>query len=143
MPQRVATEGVTSEQNNVGQQHERTDTDAEAISEPTGLPDIEKQNDNKNQRQVQEVAVNILEDERKGTLTEVLLARFTDGTGGRVGPKSLVVSATIVIASDAESAGGPEDEECSREWKERREPRRLAAKPGVQRISPQLRRVEG
>ena len=54
--------------------------------------------------------MDILDDQRERALTEVGLARLADSAGRRIGPERLVVSAAVLIASEAESAGRPEDQ---------------------------------
>ena len=58
-------------------------------------------------REVQEVAVDVLEDQRERALAAVALARLADGAGRRIGPERLVVGAAVVIAGEAEAAGRP------------------------------------
>ena len=66
--------------------------------------------------------MDVLEDERKRLLAEVLLARLADGAGRRIGPERLVVGAAIVVAGEAEAARRPEDQERGRKRQRRRPP---------------------
>ena len=68
----------------------------------------------KMQRQVEEIAVDVLEDQRERVLAAVALARLADGAGRRVGPERLVVGAAVVVAGEAEAARRPEDQQRRR-----------------------------
>ena len=75
--QRVAAEGVAAEQDDVGGQHQGADADAEGglaggrIGEPQRLPHVVGEEDQEDQRQVEEVAVDVLEDQRERALAAV------------------------------------------------------------------------
>src|SRR5262249_31115964 len=90
MAQRMASEGVAAQQGHVRQQHQRADADAEAAVKPKRLPDVVGQQEDEDQREVEEVSMDILQDQRKGALAEITRARLADRAGGRVRPKSLV-----------------------------------------------------
>src|SRR5262249_48480822 len=83
------------------------------------------------QPQVQEIAMNVLQDQGKTALTPVALARLADRAGGGIGPESLVVSPAIVVASDAETARRPEDKQGGREDQPGRPPERLPPEPAM------------
>ena len=85
--------------------------------------------DQENQREIQKIAVNVLDDEGEGTLAEIFFARFADGARRRVGPERFVVCAAIVVTSEAESAGRPEDEHGAGDRD--RQPFGKLAEPGV------------
>ena len=94
-------------------------------------------------RDVQEIAVDVLDDEREPALAEVLLARLADGASGRIRPERLVVGAAVVVAGEPEPDRSPENQRRGREVQERRPPRRLrrSAEPRVRRRAEQQRRV--
>jgi len=73
--------------------------------------------------------VDVLDDEREGTLTEIFLARLADGTSRRVRPERFVICAAIVIAGETESAGGPEYEHGA--GNSEGQPVRELAEPGI------------
>ena len=110
MPQRMAAERVAAEQHHVHQQHQRADADAEAVVEPQRLPHVVRQKHHEQQREIQEVAMDVLQDQREVALAPVVLARLADGAVGRIGPEGFVVGAAIVIAGEAEAAGKRQDE---------------------------------
>ena len=58
--------------------------------------------------------MDVLHDEGKGTLAQIRRSRFAHGAGGRIGPKGLIVSTSIIIAGKPEPAGRPQDQECGR-----------------------------
>ena len=113
MAQRMTTERVTAEQNNIHGQHQRADADAErsracGISEPYSFPSIVRQKDQEQQRDVKKEAVNVLHDERERMLAAIALPRFTDGARGRVAPERFVISSAVVVASRPESPRSPQ-----------------------------------
>src|SRR6266851_7110767 len=105
MAERMATESVPAEQDNINRKHDGADADAERTAaghrtvEPKGFPNVVTQNQNENEREIQKIAVHILHDQRERTLTEISFARFADRARGRVGPKRFVVSAPVIVAS--------------------------------------------
>src|SRR2546430_1893232 len=148
MTKRVATKSVTAEQNHVHRQHHRSETDAEGgiarrrVGKPHRFPDIMAEENQKEQRHIQKVSVNVLHDERKGSLAAIRLARLAHGAGRRVGPERFVVSAAIVVTGQPEPARRPENEECRRKRQPRRPPARLPSEPTVGGISKKFRRRE-
>ena len=99
---------VAAEQHDVGRQHERADADAERhragrrIGEPERLPHVVGEDQQDRQRQEQEVAMDVLQDERKRVLAPVARARLADGARRRIGPERLVVRAAVVVAGEPE-----------------------------------------
>ena len=57
------------------------------------------------ERQIQEVAMDVLQDERERVLAPVARSRFTDRARRRIGPERLVVRAAVVVAGEAEAGG--------------------------------------
>ena len=73
--QRVAAERVAAEQDDVDGEDERAEADAEVacpsrVGEPERLPRVVREDDEEDQREVQEVAVDVLQDERERALAE-------------------------------------------------------------------------
>jgi hypothetical protein len=68
MTQRVAPEGVARKQHDIYGQDKCSNTDAEfrasglGIQKPKGTPNIHCENDQKHQRKIQKIAMNILQD---------------------------------------------------------------------------------
>jgi len=63
--------------------------DAVRAGEPHALPGVVREEQEEREGKVEEVAVDILEDEREGALAEKSFARFADGAVGWVGQKAL------------------------------------------------------
>src|SRR5438105_4247968 len=144
--QRVAAQRVAAEEDHVHGQHERAQADAEGdaarhgIGEPHRLPDVVEKDDEEHQGEVEEVAVDVLQDERERALAEVALAWLAHRARRRIGPECLVVRAAVVVAGHAEAAGGPQDEQGGRERQRHRPPCRPEAEPPV--LSEEEGRVE-
>lgn len=112
MPQAVAAECVQAEANDIRGQHERSDADAEtgdAVSprEPERIPRVVSKEQKEKYREIKEVSVNILKDQRKLAFAPIAGTRFSDSACGRIGPHRLVVRTSIVITRKSKTAGGP------------------------------------
>src|SRR5512141_2542239 len=143
----MTAERVSAEQNHVGCEEECAQRDAEMrvasiVGEPHRLPRVMPQEDQKNQREVEEVAMNVLNDQRKRSLSPVFLPRFSHRTRRGIGPERLVVRAAVVVAGETKPCGKWQDYESRREWQKRRPPEWFGAKPRRGRIAEQERRVE-
>ena len=57
------------------------------------------------EREIQKISMNVLQDQRKFSLAAIVVTRLAYGTCRRVGPKRFVISAAIVVAGEAKSAG--------------------------------------
>src|SRR5947209_6872921 len=113
------------------------------VCEPKGLPNIERENGDKNQRQIKKIAVHILHDQREGIFDKVIMARFSDRAGERVGPESLVVRAAIVVAGKTKPARDPKDQKGRGPEQPLGPPGRFWAEPAVRGVAKKLRRVKG
>ena len=119
-----------------------------ARASPNGVDPQEEQRD---ERQVQEVPVEVLEDEREARLHRVLAMdrRLADGAARRVGEVEAVVGLPVVVAGGPEAERDPQDQEPGAEpataaSRERsaartaatgsRRPRTAVPKSGVQRM---------
>src|SRR5229473_4369438 len=99
----MAAERIAGQENRVSGQDQSSDADAKSVFKPHGLPGVVSQKHDENQCEIEEVAMYVLKDKRKGSLAEILLARLAHRAGRWIGPKRLVVCAAIVVASDTES----------------------------------------
>src|SRR5205085_10394903 len=147
-PKGMTAEGVAAEEHQVRRQHACTDSDAELATpigqrEPERLPYIRREDDEEEQRDVHEIAMDVLHDQRERALAEIRLARLANGAVRRIGPERLVVRAAIVIARHPEQPGKRQDQQRRREYEPRRPPPRLRAQERVRRAAEQLWRVEG
>src|SRR5262245_65168254 len=116
MPQRMTAERVTTQEHDIQSQHEGADANTKPLAstawldKPHGFPDVVRQKTEQHDSQIKKVAMNILEDEGKGMLAQILLSGFDHSTGRGVSPERFVISASIVVASQAEQSRRPEDE---------------------------------
>ena len=92
---------------------ESADADAKPAVEPERIPHVASQNYKKHQGEIKKIAVDILQDQRKGSFAQVCLPRLANGARRRIGPKSLVISPSIVVARHAKSPGRPENQHRS------------------------------
>ena len=144
----MTTKSVAAEQNNIHRQHQRADADPERslsgrrIGEPHRFPDIVREHENEEEREIEKIAMHVLHDERERTLAEVSVARFADRAGRRIGPESFVIGAAIIITGEPKTARRPENEERRRKEEPGRPPKRFRAEPTVRRSAKNLRRIK-
>ena len=105
----MTTKCIPAEENDVNREHDCAHADPESMVEPESFPNVVTQNQDENEREIQEIAMHVLHDERKRALTEIGFARFTNRAGGRVRPESFVIRAAIVIAGQPKSARRPQN----------------------------------
>src|SRR5687767_4455174 len=84
--------------------------------------------------------MNVLQNQRERTFATIRFSRLTNGAGWRVGPEGFVISAAIVVAGDPKSCRRPQNQYCRSQ--QCRKPGRRFAKPGMRRISEELRGIE-
>ena len=83
------------------------------------------------EREIKEVAMEVLKDQRKGIFAQVALARLADGARGGIGPEGFVVGAAIVVAGQAKARRGPKDEKRGRERQPAGPPTRFGTEKAV------------
>ena len=97
----------------------------------------------KNQREIKKIAMNILKNQRKFSLAAIIVAtaarRLADGARGRVSPESFVIRAAIVVAGKSKSGRRPENQKCGRKRQPIGNPARFRTEQRVRRIPKQLR----
>ena len=148
MPKRVAPQRVAAEQDDVRREDERPDPDAERhgpgrrVLEPQGVPDVEAQEHEQREREDEEVAVQVLHDQRERVLAPVARSRLAHAARRRVVPERLVVGAAIVVAGQPEADRRPQDQERRREGHRIRPPARPRPQEAVRRVSEDLGRIE-
>jgi len=112
----MTTKCVTAEEHDVDRQDERADADAERsfsspwIREPHRFPDINRKDDDEDERQIKKVAVHVLHDQREGTLAEIRFARFPDSARWRISPEGFVIGPAIIITGQSKSARRPKNQ---------------------------------
>src|SRR5262249_45317480 len=128
VPQGVAAERETGEQYYVGEHDERTDTDAETVSrlrparsinarpEEECLNRVPGEHDEEEEREIQSIAMDVLEQERPVVLAPVRFSRLADRTGGRVLPEGAVVRLAVVVAGQAKDARKCQDQKAGGKW---------------------------
>src|SRR5712691_656083 len=148
MPERVTTKGVSAKQINIHREHDCTDADAKRsfstrrIDKPKRLPHVVSQNKDKKKCNVQKVAVNVLHDEREGTLAEISFARLPHCARRRVCPKGFVISAAVVITGEPKSARRPQNQKRRRKQQPRGPPTWFWSQPTVRRVTENFRRIK-
>src|SRR5260370_19177033 len=125
----MTPECIAARENRVSGQDQSSDADAKSVFKPHSLPGVMSQKHDEDQCEVEEVAVYVLKDKRKGSLAEIFLARFAHRAGWWIGPKRFVVCAAIVVAGDTESTRRPQHQHRARDPE--RHPVRHAPDPGT------------
>src|SRR5262249_44748022 len=98
VPQGMARERVERKQDDVGGQHERAETHAEASIKREGADGVDAQKNDEEDSNIEEVAVDVLEDERKLRLAAVGMPTFSDGARRRVEEEGPIVGLSVVVA---------------------------------------------
>src|ERR1700722_3909322 len=91
MPQRIARQRVRRQQDDVDEQHERADAHPKFSVPPERVVRVFPQKCEKNDREIERVAMQILQNERKLCFTAVRAFRLTNGTRRRIGEKRAIV----------------------------------------------------
>src|SRR2546421_176566 len=98
----MAAERVAGEESDIEGEDDGAQADAEmgafgishAIAvggKPERLPYIPGQKKQKGQCEIEEIAVQVLKDQRQAILTPIAFPRLADGAGNRIGPEGFVV----------------------------------------------------
>ena len=109
MAQGMATEGIAAEEEHVEAQDDRSQADTEAcftgssIGKPHAPVGIVGQEEEKADRDVEKVAMDVLDDQRQGVLSEIAFPRFADRARWRVRPEGLVLRAPVVVAGQSKT----------------------------------------
>ena len=111
VPKRMASKRVSTKQEHVQAKHDCAHPDAKLVIgslsiflKPKSAPRVPAQEAKKQQCEIQEVAMDVLNDEGERVFAAIAFSRFTDSTGWRVGPESFVVSPAVVITRHAEAS---------------------------------------
>src|SRR5215472_3718124 len=112
MPQRVAGERVKREQCYVQSEDKRANADSELPAEGKRTNGVVPEKAKKKNRQIEKVAMNILQDERKRSFAAILaVGRFADGARGRIEKKRAVVSFAVVITGSSKTQRSEKNEQ--------------------------------
>ena len=112
--QGVAREQVKTQQNNVGEQHQRAQANAEVAVPPEGDNCIFPQETQEDHGKIKEIAVEILQDEWELRLAAVFMARLAHGTGRWIKEEGPVIRFPVVIARHAETQRKRQDQQRRR-----------------------------
>src|SRR4029450_5090634 len=112
------------------------------IDKPERLPNVIRQDQNEQERQIEKIAMHILHDERERMLAPVTLTRLSHRARWRIGPKRFVVSAAIIITGEPEATRCPKNKKRRRKDEPGGPPCRLRSKPTVWRITKQFGRIK-
>src|SRR5207244_388790 len=93
-------------------------------------------------RDVEEVSMDVLDDQRERALAAVSLARLAHGARWRASPEGLVVRAAVVVAGETEKSRERQNQESGREGQPSGPPPWLRTEPRVWRVAEQLWCVE-
>src|SRR6266481_1125887 len=117
MAERMTGKRVERKERNVDRQDERADTNSEmALEKERADGVVPKKNDEQN-REIEKVAMDILEDERKRGFPAIIAAgRLANGTSGRIEEKRAVVRFAVIVAGRAKAERSSENQQCRREW---------------------------
>jgi len=139
----LATERVPTEENDVQCEDKATHSDAEAIGKPESFDCIPREHADKHDRDIHEVAVNVLNAQRPRTFADVTFPRFPDGTARWVGPKGFVIGSAVVIGRSSGSRRAPHRINMAGEYGSHVGHHvGSGPKPGVFGIAPNFRRIE-
>src|SRR5580658_1075242 len=117
MPQRVAGKRVEREQDDVRGQDQTAKPDAKVAVEVEGHDSVVPKKQDEHNCEVEKIAVNILQDERKFRFAPIFaIGRFTDGARRRIEKKRAVVSFAVVIAGSAKPERARENEQRRRKF---------------------------
>ena len=111
MPERMASQRVTAEQDDVDDEDDRAKANPEilvagvAIEEPHRLVGVAGKDEEEYQRGVEEVPMDVLNHEWKESFAAITPAGLAHRAIGRVRPEALVVRSPIVVAGEPETGG--------------------------------------
>jgi hypothetical protein len=101
---RVAGERVHGQKSYIEEQNQGSDAYPESSAKEEATECVAPKEDEEDEAYIQEVAMEILQNERERCLTAItVFAAFTHRTGRRVEKKGSIVSFSIVVARDPES----------------------------------------
>src|SRR6185369_11085780 len=116
----------------------KRDVACNRVSKPHCFPRVVQEDDDERQSKIEKIPVHVLQNQRKRALTSVMFARLTYCAGRRISPKRFVISPTVVVARQPESARRPQDDQRGRPRQPGRKPCGLRTKPTVRRITEQF-----
>src|SRR5215472_7601577 len=144
----MTSQSVAAQEDDVGRQDQRAQPDTESglarsqVRKPHGFPNVARQHDQKEKRNIQKITVNIKQDQREMAFSQVVFARLPYRARRRVRPERLVIGTAVVVARQAKQAGKWKDQQGRRKGQPRRPPRRHRPKPRMRGFAENFGRVE-
>lgn len=116
-PARVAAERVAKDQHGVHDEDDRAETDVSPVAVLVAERQhrVVRQDQTDDHGHVEEVAVDVLQDQRQARLAGVLAVRLGHGAGRWRQPPRAVVRLAVVVAREPEPAGEGEDQQSRRQ----------------------------
>src|SRR5262249_36458079 len=115
--ERVARERVQGQEEGIAGQDERSDADPEPAGPAAGMDHVDRQDDQEDERQVEEVAMEVLDREpprfalvRRPAPQPAERPGLAHAATDRVEEEGPVIGLAVVVARDPEAPGRPEDQ---------------------------------
>ena len=138
VPECMTPEYISAKKHDIHDKDEGSNPDPKSIREKERPPRVIDQKAPNDVGEPQEVAMKILQNERKGSFTQITLARLAHRARRRIGPERFVICAAVVVTGHAEQAGYPENQYSRRKWQKARVPSRFRAEQGVRGTAEKL-----
>src|ERR671918_2785883 len=105
----MAGDRVGAQQRGVGQKYHRAEPQSEAVGKGKCPDPVDEEDDRERERRIEEVAVNVLEDQREARLTRIAAVRLGYGARRRREPERAVVGLAVVVARKPKPEGERKD----------------------------------
>src|SRR5438552_3250898 len=117
VPHRMARQRITGEQRDVDHHDHPDEPDPPALPLAEREEGVLPQEEERDEGEVQEIPVDVLEGEREGSLERVapVDGRLANGTTGRIREIRPVIRLAVVVAGGSEAERDPQDQDCRRE----------------------------
>jgi hypothetical protein len=100
----MAGQGIHGQEDYVAEQHHGADPHSDSSVKEESAERVTPKKDEEDEPDIQKVAMEILQNKRKGSLAPItVLPVLADGAGGWIEKKSPVVSFPVVVTGDSES----------------------------------------
>src|SRR5208282_1362587 len=115
--QRVARKRVEREQNHIRSQNQSADSNPKMAVEIEGLDSVMPEKQDEHDREVKEIAMNVLQDKGKPGLALILaFGRLADRASRRIEKKSPVIRFSVVVAGGTKTERPGEDQQRRRKF---------------------------
>src|SRR5947208_11733548 len=116
----MTRQSVERKQNDVCEQHQRSDADAEVFSsrrwKPKSSNRVVPENHQKDDGDIKKVAMKVLEDERKTRLAAITMRmRLAHGASRRIKKERAIVSLTVVVTRGTKTERRPQNQNRGRQ----------------------------